>query len=143
MVPSQKASRSWMDRPAETAASVAASVKRSSIPLSHSSPNRVHPMPMMATWSRIPLLAIAAPSDRPGRTGLPEIVVHTLGRVDAPEGHDHPLADGQLVGPGVGELAAVAPAAVEIHDHPDHRRGEAVGQVIDGESGHGAADVGQ
>ena len=48
-------------RPAEAAASVAASVSRSSTPLSHSSPNWVHPMPMTATWSRIPLLAMAGP----------------------------------------------------------------------------------
>ena len=49
---------SWIDMPADGAASVAASVRRSSTPLSQSSPNRVQPMPMMATWSRIPLLAI-------------------------------------------------------------------------------------
>ncbi len=50
---------SWIDIPADEAASVAASVRRSSTPLSHSSPKRVQPMPMMATWSRMPLLAIA------------------------------------------------------------------------------------
>ena len=77
------------------------------------------------------------------RSGLPEIVVHALGRVDAPEGHDHPVADGQLVGPGVGELAAVAAAAVEVDDDPDDRGRQAVGQMVDGEGGHGAPDVGQ
>src|SRR5579863_6387568 len=56
MVPSQKASMSWMGSPAEAAASTAASVNRSSIPLSHSSPNLVQPIPMMATRSRMPLL---------------------------------------------------------------------------------------
>ena len=59
MVPSQKASMSWIDIPADAAASVAASVNRSSTPLSHSSPNLVQPMPMMATWSRMPLLPMA------------------------------------------------------------------------------------
>src|SRR5580698_86828 len=108
MVPSQKASMSWIDIPADVAASVAASVRRSSIPLSHSSPKRVHPMPITATWSRIPLLAMAAPFLGSGcgarRSGLPEIVVHALGGVDAPEGHGDPITDGQLVGPGIGEL---------------------------------------
>src|SRR6185312_17073126 len=58
MVPNQKASMSWMGMPAEAEASTAASVKRSSMPLSHSSPNLVQPMPMMATRSRMPELAM-------------------------------------------------------------------------------------
>ncbi len=58
IVPSQKASMSWMGSPAEAAASTAASVNRSSIPLFHSSPNLVQPIPMMATRSRMPLLAM-------------------------------------------------------------------------------------
>ena len=58
MVPNQKASMSWMGIPAEADASTAASVRRSSIPLSHNSPNLVQPIPMMATRSRIPLLAM-------------------------------------------------------------------------------------
>ena len=62
MVPSQKASTSWIDMPAEAAASVDDSIMRSSTPLSHSSPNRVQPIPMMATWSRMPLLPMVSSS---------------------------------------------------------------------------------
>src|SRR6185437_17049501 len=133
MVPSQNASMSWIDIPADAAASVAASVSRSSTPLSHSSPKRVQPIPMIATWSRMPLLPMvlsllsssrgavrAAPTGQ--RPGLPEVIVHALGRPHAPERHRHPVPDGQLVRPGVGQLAPEAPPAVEVDDDPDHRR---------------------
>src|SRR6516165_3735169 len=178
MVPSQKASMSWIDMPADAAASVAASVSRSSTPLSHSSPKRVQPMPMMATWSRMPLLAIAllsspcvalscvalssvalscavlsyvglssvavAGTRRPEeRAGLPEVIVHALRRPDPPEGHGHPVADRNLRRPGVGQLAAVAPAAVEVDDHPDHRGRQTEGEMVDGERRHRARHVGQ
>src|ERR1700683_4391636 len=128
MVPSQKASRSWIDMPADAAASVAASVSRSSTPLSHSSPKRVQPMPMTATWSRIPLLPIALLSSLPtlgppdGRARLPEVIVHALRRPHAPEGHGDPVADGQLGGPDVRHLAAVPPAPVDVDDHAHDRR---------------------
>src|SRR3984885_9720072 len=122
MVPSQNASMSWIDMPADAAASVAASVSRSSTPLSHSSPKRGQPMPMTATWSRMPLLPIALLSSLPvagppdGRARLPEVIVHALRRPHAPEGHRDPVADGQLRGLDVGHLAAVSPAAVEVDD---------------------------
>src|SRR5277367_2676204 len=119
MVPSQKASMSASSRPGtEATASVVASVRRSSTPLSHSSPKRVQPMPMTATWSRMPLLPIALRSllgladPGGGRAGLPEVIVHALRRPDAAEGHGDPVADGQLRGDDVGHLAAVAPAPV-------------------------------
>src|ERR1700677_4679289 len=116
MVPSQKASMSASSRPGtEATASVVASVRRSSTPLSHNSPKRVQPMPMTATWSRMPLLPIAlrslllddvllddvllddvllddvvAPGAGAGlidgRPRLPEVIVHALGRPHAPEG---------------------------------------------------------
>src|SRR5271155_5605706 len=111
MVPSQKASTSWIDSPADAAASVAASMSRSSTPLSHSSPKRVQPMPMTATWSRMPLLAISLASLLPtpgppdGRARLPEVIVHALRRPHAPEGHGDPVADGKLRGDDVGHLA--------------------------------------
>src|SRR5271155_1600767 len=123
MVPSQKASMSASSRPAtEATASVVASVRRSSTPLSHSSPKRVQPMPMTATWSRMPLLPIAlrslllddvlrddvllddvvAPGAGAGlidgRPRLPEVIVHALGRPHAPEGHGDPVPDGELRG---------------------------------------------
>src|ERR1700689_4792818 len=119
MVPSQKASMSASSRPGtEAMASVVASVRRSSTPLSHSSPKRVQPMPMTATWSRMPLLLIglrsltlvADPVD--GRAGLPEVIVHALGRPHAPEGHGDAVPDGELRGDHVRHLAAVAAAAV-------------------------------
>src|ERR1700758_4581878 len=114
IVPSQNASTSWIDMPADAAASVEDSIMRSSTPLSHSSPNRVQPMPMMATWSRMPLLPMVgslAPCVRihcgpVGRSGLPEVIVHALRGPHAPEGHSHPVADGQLRGHGVGQLTA-------------------------------------
>ena len=107
MVPNQKASMSWMGIPAEAAASAAASVRRSSMPLSHSSPNFVQPMPMMATRSRMPLLAMVYSPSLAGRascrraplgtgTGLPEVIVHAERGVDAPERHFDPAADGQI-----------------------------------------------
>src|ERR1700722_639057 len=55
-VPSQKASMASMVTPAEPTHSTTASVRRSLTPLSHSSPKGVHPMPTMATRSRIPVL---------------------------------------------------------------------------------------
>src|SRR5580692_3795845 len=121
MVPSQKASMSWMDIPADEAAEVAASVRRSSMPWSQSSPNLVHPMPMMATWSRMPLLPMAGPFARAHqRARLPEVIVHALRRVHPAEGHLHPIADRELRSVGIGELAAIAASAVEVDDHPDH-----------------------
>jgi hypothetical protein len=67
------------------------------MPLSHSSPNLVQPMPMMATWSRMPLLAMPTPlRSGPGGplngAGLPEVIVHALRRVDAPERHLDPAS---------------------------------------------------
>src|ERR1700726_4085630 len=122
MVPSQKASMSWSGTPAEAAASVAASMSRSSTPLSHNSPKRVHPMPMMATWSRIPLLAIGSLSSLGGRTGLPEVIVHALRRPHAAERHGDPVADGQLGRHDVSHLTAIAAAAVEVDDDTDYWR---------------------
>ena len=94
-----------MATPAEPTHSTAASVSRSLIPLSQSSPKGVHPMPTMATRSRIPVLVMSAvlllrlPSCGAAsavalgqRPRLPEVIVYTLGAVEAPEGHLHPGA---------------------------------------------------
>ena len=69
--------------------------------------------------------------------------MHALGRVEPPEGHLHPGADGQSVGVHVGHLASVATAAVEVDDGADQRRREAEGQVVDGVGGHRPSHVGQ
>src|SRR5271163_3675951 len=152
MVPSQKASMSASSKPGtEATASVVASVRRSSTPLSHSSPKRVQPIPMTATWSRMPLLPIVLRSlldcdviGLPiGGPRLPEVIVHALGRPHAPEGHGDPVADGQLRGDDVGHLAAVAATTVEVDDHAHHRWGQAEGKVVDGECGHGPGHVGE
>src|ERR1700685_4106388 len=156
MVPSQKASMSASSSPGtEATASVVASVRRSSTPLSHSSPKRVQPIPMTATWSRMPLLPIAlrslllddvvtagaGPAD--GRAGLPEVIVHALGRPHAPEGHGDPVPDGELRGDDIRHFTAVAAATVEVDDHAHHGWGQTEGQVVDGEGGHGPGHVGE
>src|ERR1700729_3402421 len=150
MVPSQKASMSANSRPGtEAMASVVASVRRSSTPLSHSSPKRVQPMPITATWSRMPLLPIglrsltlvAGPVD--GRTGLPEVIVHALSRPHAPEGHRDAVPYGELRRDDIRHFAAVAAATVEVDDHAHHRWGQAEGEVVDSEGGHGPGHVGK
>src|SRR5919109_1530023 len=94
--------------PAEAYASVAASTRRSSGPLSQCSPKGVQPMPTIATRSLIPLLAIAfslLPKNAPAffgsllaaRSGLPEIVVHALCSVQPAEGHLEVVADRDLL----------------------------------------------
>ena len=60
IVPSQNASMSFSATPADAIVSVAASVSRSSTPLSQRSPNGVHPIPTIATRSRMPLLLISS-----------------------------------------------------------------------------------
>ncbi len=146
---------SWIDIPADAAASVDDSVKRSSTPLSHSSPKRVQPIPMMATWSRMPLLPIVptllassappAPVSAPASgQGLPGSSTRPgPSTAPSPERHRDPVADGQLVGPGIGQLAAEAATPVEVDDHPDHRRRQRESQVVDGEGGDRARHVGQ
>src|SRR4051812_44592331 len=93
MVPSQKASTSARGMPEVVQASVTASTRRSSGPLSQCSPKGVQPIPTMATRSRIPLLAIRSDL-RSDRLGFPEVVVDALGGEQPPERHLHPLADG-------------------------------------------------
>ncbi len=61
---------SFMSTPADATHSTAASVNRSSALLSHSSPKGVHPMPTIATRSRIPLLAMSAVSSSLLRAGF-------------------------------------------------------------------------
>ena len=58
-VPSQKASTSSLATPAEANAAEEASISRSSVPLSQCSRNWVHPIPIIATWSLMPWLAIS------------------------------------------------------------------------------------
>ena len=69
MVPSQNASMSPSSAPAEAAAAVADSTKRSSVDLSQCSPNAVQPMPTIATWSLMPCDPIYSPfpANRTGR----------------------------------------------------------------------------
>jgi hypothetical protein len=66
IVPSQNASTSSSATPAEVSASVDASMSRSSVDLSQCSANGVHPMPTMATLSRIPCEAMAQLPPRSG-----------------------------------------------------------------------------
>ena len=54
MVPSQNASMSSSATPASARAADVESMSMSSVLLSQCSPNGVHPIPMMATWSRMP-----------------------------------------------------------------------------------------
>ena len=56
---------------------------------------------------------------------------------------ENAIADGELRGDDVGHFAAVAPTTVEVDDHAHHRRGQAEGEVVDGEGGHGPWHVGE
>src|SRR5215210_9390412 len=85
-------------------------------------------MPMTATRSRIPLLAMLRDLHR---LALPEVVVDPAGRVHPPETHAHAGAYLDLLGGAVRELAAEAAAAVEVHGRGDDRRGQRVGEVVD------------
>ena len=69
IVPSQNASMSSSVTPADSIVSFAASVSRSSTPLSQRSPNGVQPIPTMATWSRMPLLLMLDPLRRSAPAG--------------------------------------------------------------------------
>src|ERR1051326_355161 len=114
IVPSQNASMSSLVRPADANASVVESMTRSSVLLSQCSPNGVHPIPTMATRSRMPREAMALRSS--DRAGLPRVIVDPVDGRDAPEGHLQAVADRDLFGIGVGEFAAQPAAAVEVDD---------------------------
>ena len=73
--------------PAEASASVAASISRSSAPLSQCSPNGVQPMPTMATRSLMPCEAMPSVLSAPDGARLPEVVVDAVGGEQAPERH--------------------------------------------------------
>src|SRR5919197_2366583 len=96
-------------------------MSRSSIERSQCSPNGVHPIPTIATRSRIPLLAIVLASCGPC---LPEVVVDAAGGVHPAERHLDAGADVDVAGAAVGQLAAEAPAAVEVDRRGDRRRGK-------------------
>src|SRR3954447_9124922 len=104
IVPSQKASTSSLAPPAESKAAVADSTSRSSAPLSQCSPNWVHPMPTMATRSRIPCDAMCLRLP-PHRAGLPEVVVDRLRGGDLSERHLDAIADGDGGGVDIRHLA--------------------------------------
>src|SRR2546429_9007259 len=123
MVPNQKASMSSSLTPAEPRASVVESTRSSSVPLCQCSPKGVHPMPTMATRSRIPLDAIASRSlldSGRQRAGLPEVVVDVARGEQPPERHLHPISHLHLARVHVGHLALQPPALVEVHHHHDH-----------------------
>src|SRR2546423_11391978 len=109
----------FLSTPAEANASLEASTMRSSAPLSKRSPNWVHPIPTMATRSLMPLLAIAAPQYG---SCLPEVVVNAVGGEETPERHLHPIAHGEILHPGVGELDGEPTPAVEVNDSEHDRR---------------------
>src|SRR5205809_7663147 len=89
-------------------ASSVASISRSSAERSHRSPNALQPMPTIATWSAIPLLA--------NDFRLPEVVVHAVRGVQPAEDRLNPHTDRDLLRIRVGQLERVPPAAVEIDD---------------------------
>src|SRR5438477_9531694 len=115
--------------PAERYASLAASTSRSSGPLFQCSPKGVQPMPTIATRSLMPLLAMTSPS--PPGAGLPEIVVYPLRREKATEGHLEVVADRDLRGIDVGQLAGETPAALVVDERRDDGRLEGVREVIE------------
>src|SRR4051794_39444247 len=115
IVPNQYASTSSLGRSGVEAKHCSvASTSMSSVERPQCSPKAVQPMPTMATLSRIPLLATWP--------RLPEVVVDTGRRVEAPERQLQRGADLDLVGRRVGDLEHVAATAVEVDDRVDHRR---------------------
>src|SRR5882724_12482531 len=92
-VPNQYASTVSLSTPASVNAWLAASMMRSSSPVSKRSPNAVHPIPTIATWSLIPCEPIAVLSVGPDGPGLPEVVVNPVGGEELPERHLDPVAD--------------------------------------------------
>src|SRR3954469_13968156 len=106
-VPSQYAAVLSLATPADANASFDASMRRSSAPLSQCSPNGVHPMPTIATRSRMPLDAMSLLLS-PKRSGFPEVVVDAVGGEQPPERHLHTVADRDRLGVDIGELATEA-----------------------------------
>src|SRR5947207_14969968 len=98
--------------PADRYASVAASTRRSSGPLSQCSPKGVQPMPTIATRSLIPLLAMTISFSSAPWARLPKVIVHSLRRKEAPEGHLQVVPDRHLRGIDVGQVAREAASAL-------------------------------
>src|SRR4051812_5158337 len=139
-VPSQYASTASLSMPADANVSSAASISRSSVPLFQCSPNGVHPMPTIATWSLIPCEAMCC-SSAPDRPGLPEVVVNVVGGEQLAERHLDPVADLQPVDVDVGELHRVAAATVEVDHRERDRRAQREGDPVDGEQRDRALDL--
>src|SRR5690606_27427197 len=101
-VPSHQASTSSLATPADSSVSVTASTSRSSVPRSQCSLKGVHPMPMIATWSLMPWLAMSAAPLVAGpaahRAGLPEVVRDAVRGVEAAERHLDRHPDRHVVG---------------------------------------------
>src|SRR5690349_9515718 len=90
LIPIQAAPISLVSIPASACASRNASTIRSSAPESQRSPNSVHPMPMMATRSRIPLAMSRALLPRrrlPEVPAIPTLVVEVLDAKHHPQRH--------------------------------------------------------
>ena len=146
-VPSQYASMSSLVMPADANVSSAASISRSSVPLFQCSPNGVHPIPTMATWSLIPCEPICA-SPRSSacpvscdRARFPEVVVDVVGGEQLAERHLHPVADLQRVDVDVDELHRQPAAAVEVDHGERDRRAQRVRDAVDGEQRDRALDL--
>src|SRR5208282_2336320 len=110
-------------------------MSRSSAPLSQCSPNLVHPIPMIATRSLMPLLpmVIRPPGDLSALWPcLPEIVVNTSRSKEAAKRHFDFMADGNLIRFAIGHLAQEPSSAIEVDDDIDCRRIERIRKPIDG-----------
>src|SRR5688572_6030554 len=117
--------------------------------LSECSPNFRQDMPTMATLSLMPWDAMSlSPRSEPAvrsvadGAGLPEVVVDAVGRVEPAEGHLDAVADLDLVGLDVGELAGEATAAVEVDDGGHDRRARRVRHAVDRVGDDRGRDVG-
>src|SRR6185369_4296506 len=130
--------------PADAYASYAASISRSSAPLSQCSPNFVQPMPMMATRSLMPLLAmfVLLVSSAP-RARLPEVVHDAVRREHAAKRHLDLVADRDLLGLAVRHLAEEAAAAVEVEHDADRRRVHREREAVEREGRDARAAVGE
>src|SRR3954469_16453477 len=132
-VPSQYASTSSLVTPADANVSSAASISRSSVPLFQCSPNGVHPIPTIATWSLIPweAMCLFLPDSAANGSRFPEVVVDVVGGEEPAEGHLDPVADREPVDVDVGELHRQPAAAVEVDDRERDRRAGRVGDAVD------------
>src|SRR3989442_4966186 len=104
------------------------------------SPNLQHPMPTIATLSR--MAAVFMLGSLAYRRALPVVVGRAAGLVDPPEGELDGQVELHLLRACVGHLEIEA-GALDVGHGGDERRVGAAGEVVEGERLERAAAVGE